>query len=126
MLLFSSYLFYVIERTYFTYLLSFKPHKLTLTVINIIIGIGLLLLIQSCMIVIKYGISCETMNNVVIKIKYGAALVIVGDSYYVGKLNIDFLFYSVEKEFFIYRNEKYKRYIRVAQYTPYEESKYAL
>ena len=122
----SSYLFYVIERTYFTYILSFKSHKLTLTVINSIIGIGLILLIQSFMIIKKYGISYEVIHRIVSKIKYGSGLVMLGNSYYVGRLFIDFLFYSVEKEFFIYRNEKYRRYIRVAQYTPYEKSKYAL
>lgn len=125
-LILSSYLFYVIERTYFTYILSFKSHKLTLTVINSIVGIGLILLIQSFMIIKKYGISYEVIHRIVSKIKYGSGLVMLGNSYYIGKLFIDFLFYSVEKEFFIYRNEKYRRYIRVAQYTPYEKSKYAL
>ena len=125
-LLLSSYLFYVIERTYFTYKLSFKPYKSTLTVINIIIGIGLILLIQSFMIINKYGLSYEIIHRIKSKIKYGSGLVIIGNSYYIGRLIIDFLFYSVEKEFFIYRNGKYTRYIRVAQYTPYEKSKYAL
>ena len=57
--------------------------------------------------------------------EFGGALVIVGNSFYIGKLNIDFIFYSIEKEYFIYRNPKYKKFIRVAQYTPYELSKYA-
>lgn len=119
-----SYLFYVSERIYFTYYNSSKSIKNIIIIVNGVIAIGLLMIILYIMALIKYEFYYYN-KALFYWAEFGGALVIVGNSFYIGKLNIDFIFYSIEKEYFIYRNPKYKKFIRVAQYTPYELSKYA-
>lgn len=119
-----SYLFYASERIYFTYYNSSKEIKKTIIIVNGIIAFGLLMIILYCMALIKYEFYYYN-KPLFYFAEIGGALLVIGNSFYLGKLNIDFIFYSIEKEYFIYRNLKYKKFIRVAQYTSYELSKYA-
>lgn len=122
----SCYLFYILECIHKKKIESNKSNKNLLITLNGIIAFGIIIMIIGCLKIIKYDINrlidqIESTGNL---IRIGIGFVLIGNCYYIGCILLNFIFYPIEKQYFVYRNRKYDKHIRVAKCVQYDESPY--
>lgn len=121
----SCYLFYILEcilkKTE-----SKKTNTKLLIASNTVIAFGIVLAIIACLKIIKYDIKnlIAQLDSIGYLIVIGIELILIGNWYYVGCLLLNFIFYPIEKQYFVYRNGKYYKYIIVAKFVQYDQSPY--